>query len=135
MIKGRIQPVIGAVAGIAGRRKFSLRMIRVCCGLIIGGMAGVALRRHGLELAGRRSFVAGIAIYRGVGAGQGKAIIVLPNLRDRHLPSAHRVALLAIRSQLPAMDVGVAVLASLPDVGEDGLNVALRASHSLMHAT
>ena len=44
------------------------------------------------------------------------------------------MALLAIRPQLPLVDVGVAVLASLPDAGEDRLDVALDAGHRTVHA-
>lgn len=68
-------------------------------------------------------------------AGQGKAVVMLLDLRHRHPPAENRVALLAVRSQLPAVNVGVAVLATLPHVGEHRLDVALRAGHRLVHAT
>ena len=61
-------------------------------------MAGIAGRRHPPELAVGRAFVAGIAIDCRVSAGEGEAVVVLLNLFDGDLPSAHGVALLAIRA-------------------------------------
>lgn len=69
-----------------------------------------------------------------MGPSQRKAIVVLLDLCNRHLPAKYRMALFAVRSQLPAVDVGVAVLASLANVGEHWLDVALRAGYCLMHA-
>jgi len=78
--------------------------------------------------------VAGIAIHRGMRSSQGEAVVVLLDLLDRDLPAADRVTLLAIRSELSFVDVGVAVLATLSDVGEDRLDVALHTSDGLVHA-
>ena len=78
--------------------------------------------------------MAGVAIHRGVRSGQRKAVVVLLDLLNRNLPSANRVALLAIGSQLPPVNIRVAVLASLPNVGEHRLYVALGAGHRLVHA-
>lgn len=58
VIEGRIQPVIGSMTVIAGRRKHRRHMVGIACGLKILGMAGIALRRHRLKLAVRRTFVA-----------------------------------------------------------------------------
>jgi hypothetical protein len=66
-------------------------------------------------------------------SGQRETVVVLLNLLDRNLPAAHRMALLAIRSQLPLVNVRVAVLASLSNVSEHWLHVALHARHGLMH--
>ena len=97
-------------------------------------MTGVAVCRHRLELAGRATLVAGVAIYRGVGAHQGKAVIVLLYLASGDLPSANRVALLAVCSQLALVNVGMAVLTALSDVGEYRLDVTLRTRDGRMHA-
>ena len=56
------------------------------------------------------------------------------NLLDRDLPASNRVALFAVRAQLALVNVRVAVLASLSNAGENRLDVALRASHGLVHA-
>lgn len=44
------------------------------------------------------------------------------------------MTLFAVGSQLPAVNVGMTVLTTLPHVGENGLDVALRAGYRLMHA-
>jgi len=59
---------------------------------------------------------------------------VLLNLPDRNLPTADRVALLAIRSQLPPVNIRMTVLASLSHVGKNRLDVTLDAGHRLMQA-
>ena len=97
-------------------------------------MAGIALRRHRLKLAGRQALVAGIAVNGSVGPGQWEPVVMLLDLLDRHRPTSDRVALLAIRSQLPLVNIRMAVLASLPNVGEYRLDVALDAGDRLVHA-
>ena len=59
---------------------------------------------------------------------------MLLDLLNRYGPSAHGVALLAIRAQLPLVDICVAILATLPDIGEDRFHVTLNTGHGLMHA-
>lgn len=110
-------------------------MIRIARALVIRCMAGIAIRRHGLELAGRSALMAGIAIDRGVRPGQRKAIVMLLHLLDRNRPSPHRVALFAIRAQLPLVNVGMAILASRTHVRKYLLHVTLRAGHRLVHAS
>src|SRR6202140_4131158 len=97
-------------------------------------MAGIAIRRQGLELAGRSPLMAGIAIDRGVRPGEWKAIVMLLHLLNRNHPSPHRVALFAIRAQLPLVNVGMAILASRTHVRKYLLHVTLRAGHRLVHA-
>ncbi len=55
-------------------------------------------------------------------------------LLNRNLPSANRVTLLAIRSQLAPVDIRVTVLAALANIGEHRLYVALRARDRCVHA-
>jgi hypothetical protein len=78
--------------------------------------------------------VAGIAIYSGVRSGQRKAVIVLLDLLNRNLPSPDRVAGLAIGSQLPLVNIGMAVLAALSHVTKHRFYVALSAGDGLVHA-
>ena len=73
-------------------------MVRIAGGLEIRGVTGVALRRHRLELAGRSSLMAGVAIHGRVRAGQWKTIIVLLHLPYGYLPSPNGMALLAVCS-------------------------------------
>jgi hypothetical protein len=67
-------------------------------------------------------------------SGEGKAVDVLLNLLHRDLPAADRVALFAVRSQLPLVNVRMAVLASLSYIREYWFDVALDASHGLVQA-
>ena len=77
--------------------------------------------------------MARLAVQRGVGTNEWKAIVVLLDLLHRHLPSAHRMALLAICAKLSPMDICVTVLAPLSDTREYWFYVALRAGHRRMH--
>lgn len=134
MIKVRVQPVVGGMAGLAGGRKLSGRMIRIGSFCEIRGVTGIALRRHRLELAVGRAFVARVTIDGRMRSGQREAVIVLLDLLDRNLPPADCMALLAIRSQLSPVNIRMTVLASLSHVGEYGLDVTLDAGHGLVHA-
>jgi hypothetical protein len=134
MVEFRVQPVVRAVAGIASHGKLARRVIRVVGVQIIGLVARIAVGRHGLELAGGPVLVAGIAVNRGMRSGEGKPIIVILDLLDRDLPSPDRVALLAIGPQLAPVDIGVAVLATLPNAAENWFDMALCAGYRLVHA-
>lgn len=129
-----IQPVVGAVAGVALSRELRRHVVRIDGGSKVRLMAGEALRRHRLELAVGATLVTGVAVDRRVRSGEREAIVVLLNILVGDLPSAHRVALLAIRAQLATVNVGVAILALVTDVSEHHLYVTLRASDGGVHA-
>ena len=97
-------------------------------------MTGVALRGHRLKFAGGPSLVAGIAVHCSVRSSQREAVVMLLNLPNRDLPTTDRVALLAARSQLPLVNVGVTILATLSNIGENRPDVTFSAAHGLMHA-
>jgi hypothetical protein len=63
---------------------------------------------------------------------QRKAILVLIDLLHPNRPSFDRVALFTVRAELPLVNVGMAVRASLAHVGENRLHVTLRAGNALM---
>ena len=134
VIEGRTEPGISAVTVIAIRGEHCGNVVGIARALEILGVAGIALRRHCLKLAGRCALVAGIAVDCGMSPRQRKAIIVLLDLLYGNLPSQDGMALLAIRPQLTSVNVRVAVLATLPHVGEYRLDVALRAGDCAMHA-
>jgi len=134
MVEFRVQPVVRAVAGIASHGKLARRVIRVVGVQIIGLVARIAVGRHGLELAVGRTLMAGIAVDRGVSSGQGKAVVVLLHLLNRNCPTANRMALLAIRAELPLMNVSVAVLAPQTYIREYRFHMTLDAGHGLVHA-
>ena len=109
-------------------------MVRIAGGLEIRGVTGVALRRHRLELAGRSSFMAGVAIHGRVRAGQRKAIIVLLHLPYGYLPPPNGMAPLAVCSQLALVDVGMAILTTLSNIGEYEPDVTSGAGYGRVHA-
>ena len=129
VIELRAEPVVSAVATVAGQRKLGGGVIGIDRRLVIRGVAGVAVRGHGLELAVGRAFVTGVTIDGRMRTGEWEAIVVLLNLLDRHLPSPDRVALFAVRSELALVNVRMAILAALADAGEHRLDVALHAGH------
>lgn len=78
--------------------------------------------------------MADIAVYRSVRPSQRKAVVVLLHLLNGDLPSPDGVALLAIDSQLPLVNVGVTILATVSNVGKNRPDVTFRATHRLVHA-
>jgi hypothetical protein len=98
-------------------------------------MARVAGGREALELSDSSALVAGIAIQRGVRADQRETIDVLVDLLYSYVPTPHVMTLFAVRAHLPFVNIGVAVGTELANVREYGLDVALRAFHTLVHAT
>ena len=68
-------------------------------------------------------------------ADQREPVVVAPDLADGSVPAIYGVAGVALRSaHVPAMDVGVTVAALAANIGEDGLDVTLRATDALVHA-
>lgn len=134
VIEFGVEPVITGMAGIAGGGELCRNVVGIRRGLKIFEVAGTASRRHRLELASGPAFVTGIAVHSGVRSSEGEAVAVLLDLLNRNLPSPDRVAGLAIGSQLPLVNVGMAVLAALSNVAEHRFYVALSAGDGLVHA-
>ena len=97
-------------------------------------MAAVAVRGHGGVVTQRTILVTFVAGDGGVRSNQREAPVVLLDLCRLNLPATHRVALLAVRTQLPAVNIGVALRAQMTHVGEDRLGVARGAGHALVQA-
>ena len=129
-----IQPGIGAVTSRAGCGESTRSMIRIIGRFEVRRVTRVALRRHRLELATGCTFVTRIAIYGRMRAGEREAVVMLLHLLYGNLPSTHRVALLAIGSELPLVNVGMAVLASLSYAREYRLYVTLCTRNSRVHS-
>ena len=87
-----------------------------------------------MKPAASGSFVTGVAVHSRVRSGKREAIVMLLDLLHADLPSLDRVALLAVRSQLPPVDIGMTILAALPDIRKHRLHVALHAGHRQVHA-
>lgn len=75
-----------------------------------------------------------IALQQGMGAYQRKTILMIANLRERCLPTSHRMAAFAICTELPAMNIRMAIRAALTNVFEYEAKMALRARNICMHA-
>ena len=134
VVKLGIEPVVRGVAALASGRELCGNVVRVGSVLKVSLVAGVACRRQRLELAVGAPFVTGVAVNRRVGTRQREAIIVLLNVFDSDCPSADGVALLAIGAELALVNISVAVLAALADVGENHLHVTPGAGHGSVHA-
>ena len=134
VVKFRIEPVVAGMAGVACGGKLCGNVIGIRGGLKIFEVAGTASRGHRFEVAVRTAFVTGLAVHGGMRAGEGEAVIVLLDLLNRNLPPPDRVAGLAIGSQLPLVNISMAVLAALSNVAEHRLDVALSAGDGLVHA-
>src|SRR5260370_22930132 len=77
-----------------------------------------------------------VAGQSGVSADQGEPVLVLLDVLDGNLPSLDRMAVLAVGSELSAVDIGVAVSARVANVRKQQLGVALSArAHGRVHAT
>ena len=134
MIELCIEPAICCVTAVAGGGKLGGGVIWIAGFLKIGSVARNAIRGHRLEFAVRGALMARVAVDGGMSPGQREAIIMLLDLLNRDLPSAHGVALLAVCAQLPLMNIGMTILATLADVAEHRLHVTLNACDRLVHA-
>jgi len=92
--------------------------------------AGLAKRGHvaahafrgeseAVELADGADLMAGVAVYGGVRADQGKAVLMLVDVVNRDLPAVWVMAEFALRAVFAAMQVGMTVLAFLRRIAEN----------------
>ncbi len=134
MIKLGREPSVHGVALLAGGRKLQGAVVRSGLGIILG-VASDALCRQPLELADRQSLVTFVAGNRRMRADQGKTILVILHVLDGDLPSSHRVAVLTLGSQLPLVNIRMAVGALRAHIGEDQTGVAFRAGRHVLVKT
>src|ERR1035437_341576 len=92
--------------------------------LPIRQVAGRAGRRESQVISDSGVFVALLAFHYSVRSEQRKSIEVLLNRLDRYLPAEDRVTLGAVRAELSAVNVGVAIGAVLTNIGENWFGVA-----------
>jgi hypothetical protein len=78
--------------------------------------------------------MAGVAIHGSVRTNERKAILVILDGLHGHVPALNRMTLLAIRSHLAAVDIGVAIRAFRSHIGEDQFHVAIHALDFFVHA-
>lgn len=104
------------------------------CGLKILDMARRAGSAQAYKLPDRFSLVATLAIDRGMGSHQRESVLVPLDGLQRGIPAADRVASVAFSTELPAMNVGMAISAFGSYFREDKVLMALAAVDALMHA-
>jgi hypothetical protein len=131
-------PAVHAVVAFLALRRISQcyvvgrsRLLK-CFQVATDALGGQALA---IELAYSAGFVAGITIRHRVGANQRKTILMLVDGMDRHLPAIDLVAEVAFRSVFAPVDVSMTILAIAPDVGKNGIDVAVLAAHIAVQAT
>ena len=134
MIKFRSGPGVGGVTSLAGRGKVRGRVVWVGGLLEVTQVARGAGDREALVLADGRTLMAILAQDSGVGPEKRKAVIMTANLLHRDVPASKGVALLAIGTELSAVDIRVAIRAVFADVREHRLRVALSAFHFVVQA-
>lgn len=82
-----------------------------------------------VERANRTYLMAGIAIHHRVRSDEWKAILMLANVVDRHLPAGIAVAKITLSAIFAAMNIGVTILALLAGVGKNQILVAVAAAY------
>ena len=97
-------------------------------------VAAIACRGKTDKLSGTCILVALVALYESVGSDKGETVLVLLDRLGIHLPAFNGMAVLAIRSELPPVNVCVTIRALGAHVFEDHTRVALRACHLIMHS-
>jgi hypothetical protein len=97
-------------------------------------MATYACSRESFKYPDCTALVTLLARHGGMGAEEGKAILVNLSLLRDGSPARHGVTLCAIGAHFPLMNVGVTVLAILAHLGEHRFGMASRAFHLFVHS-
>ena len=118
VIKVYPQPRIRHMAHIARRREVGADVVWTGRLLKIFQVTGGTSGREAFILANGCALVTFLARHGGVRPEQGKSILVIFDLLRRDLPAKNGVTLRTVRAHFSAMNIGVAVLASLADVSE-----------------
>jgi len=121
------------MAVVASQRESLGLMIGIRRLSILRHVAGGAVGKHAV-LPAHQGLVAAFAFNGGVRSEERKQIVVVADLRFGSEPALGDVTLGAIRAEFAQMNVGVAVVAILADVGENCLGVALRAREFFVSA-
>lgn len=87
-----------------------------------------------IELPNSAGRVARITVRHGVSANQRETILMLIDGMNGDLPATHLMAKLTLRSVSPPVNVGVAILAIVTNIGKYRVDVAFLAADVGMHA-
>ncbi len=109
MVEFCVQPGVCPVAIFARRGETGGHMVRVGCRLKVVRVARVALGREPLKLSRGCAFVARFAVNSRVRTDQRKTILMVAYRLHSNSPTPNRVTRFAIRTELPTVNVGMAV--------------------------
>jgi hypothetical protein len=87
-----------------------------------------------IELSYRSHFVTGIAIHDRVRTDQREPVLMFVDVVNGDLPTVHAMTDVALRPIFAAVQVGMAILALLANVAEDGIKMAFLAGYVDVHA-
>jgi hypothetical protein len=125
-------PDIHVVAVFAGLGQFGGHVVQRSCGLKILEMTRDALRAEPRIDASRGALMASIAGDSRVCAEKREPVVVLLDGRDRHVPAPHRVTFLAIRAELPPVQIRMTVRAAGRRLREHQVHMASLARYVLV---
>lgn len=130
----RVPGIHARVAHLAVRGESRRLVVWLGCLRVRLRMTRVAVCGKAPELSDRCPLMASIAFEGRVRSDQWEAIEVLTRLLQRNLPALDRVAGGAVCSELPLVNVRMAISALRSHVREDRTGVALHAGDLLVHA-
>jgi len=133
MVEFCVQPGVRPVTTFARRGETGGHMVRVGCRLKVARVARVALSGEPLKLSRGCAFVARFAVNSRVRTDQRKTILMVAYRLHSNSPTLYRVTRFAIRTELPTVNVGMAVCTFLAHIRKHQFYVALRARHFFMH--
>ena len=122
------------MAGFAGRGEARGAVIQGFRVEILLLVAARALRAESNVDPGPGSAMAGVANHRRMPADQREAVAVVRHGLNGDSPSAHAMAVLALRAELASVEIRVAVGALLPRFGKYFRDMARITGHTLVHA-
>ncbi len=102
-------PYVHAVATLTSGGQIRRHMVQRGSCLVIAQVARHALRAQPRIDAGSGAVMTVVAGGGSVCANQRKAVVVIAKRGDLHVPAAYGMAFLAIGSELPAMQIGMAL--------------------------
>jgi hypothetical protein len=134
MIETRRLPVIDVVAGFTSCRESRGAVIQNPRLLILLYVTRVALRAQSNINSSGSSTMAGVAGNRGMRSQKRKPVLMVLHRPRRHAPPLHRVAVVALRAELPPVEIRMAIGALLPRFGKYFRHVARITGNVLVHA-
>lgn len=135
VIKARDLPAVRCVTCFTRRWKSRGNVIEDTVLLKIARMTTDALSAEPDVLPDRRAHVTGIACQRRMGPQKRETVPVILKGPGIHAPAEHRVAAFALRSELAAVEIGMAIRATGPGLGKDFRYVTGTTSDVFMHPT